>query len=376
MTKHYPIGPSSLSRIFACPGSLKLSEGKGSESSKYATEGTMAHELAAEMIGGAFTTDPNPYPDGMMDHCGAYAAFCREQLMSKPHSVKWVEHTLESKTVEGLGGTPDLFGTYVEGEDEILHVIDFKYGAGVRVGVEQNPQLLAYLLLADEHTQVKPGELFTYDKYRASIFQPRTPGEPGETMEYSASQLIQFARELEQALGPRRSEEFHAGDHCGWCPSLTSCDHLNQIALKSAQASFDDVSDTSWVKLLKYKSAIKKLLDEIPKRMVTAMQEGKHFPGWKLVEGQGNRAWQDDDVTVLKRLAKKKIGKKIATTQKLKSPPQLEREGYGDEIAEMYHRPVLGPTLAPESDKRPAIEFETPAETFSEVPTENLSFLE
>lgn len=50
MTTHSKVGASSAKRWMACPGSVRLSEGIESKSSKFSIEGTQAHALAEQWL--------------------------------------------------------------------------------------------------------------------------------------------------------------------------------------------------------------------------------------------------------------------------------------------------------------------------------------
>ena len=203
MTVHYPIGPSSLSRVFKCPGSLRLAQGRETTTSQYATEGSLAHDLAAKALTGEGGSVIMFESDEMADHVQGYVAFCRSILKN---CSRWaVETTYESKEIREFGGTADFVAVIREGDRSVLHVVDFKYGAGVPVGVENNPQLLAYLLLARE-------DLGEHDAYRASIYQPRTSGEAAETVEYDRGDLEEFRKTLLDAISEERKDDFDAGD--------------------------------------------------------------------------------------------------------------------------------------------------------------------
>lgn len=362
---HSPKSPSGLKRVFACPASYWLSMGKSTESSKYAEEGTLAHDLAARMLLGEEVEFDDPE---MERYVTGYVNYCKDRA-GKEYRV---EQRIESDEVEDLGGTMDFVTMYVDDEEDILsthvlHVIDLKYGQGKSVEARDNPQLLAYLFLARERYGYR-------DLYRATIYQPRTPGEP-ETVTYYDADLDKFKHDLTVATDPANKDEFEAGGHCGWCPALQECPHLHQIALDTAESDFDTVvnDESKWKAIMDAKPAIEALLKEVPKRIAAKLESGGCVDGFKLVKGYGNRKWNLSDEEVLRKLANKKIGKKVATESKLKSPAKMEKLGYGDAIAAFVERPETGPRLVRSTDKRPALEFQTPEEVFAEEDPKKLT---
>lgn len=275
---------------------------------------------------------------------------------------QYIEETIESEKIEGLGGTADCVRVYWQGDNLVLHVIDLKYGKGVAVAAENNPQLLAYLLLWRDEL----ADLYSFDVFRATIYQPRTAGEPDDTVDYTPEELEQFEGALLAAIDEKRSEEFCAGDWCRWCPAVAHCPHLYEITVEAAAEDFSACEEIDrWLELKRVKPAIEKLLKEIDGKLLREIMHGRSVPGYKAVEGLGHSAWIDEDET-LKQLARRKVGKRIATVTKLKSPTQLKNEGYEKEIDGLFHRPNLGPKLAPVSDKREAITFTTPEEDFAD----------
>jgi hypothetical protein len=369
MPKHYRKSPSSLSRVFACPGSYWASAGKGgSTSSSYAEEGTLAHDLASHAL---YTCELDRLnaPNAEMQACvEGYVEFCQE-LYRQGDGWESIEETMIASGIEDLGGTADYITCYEENyrnspSRDVLHLVDFKYGIGVAVPCEANPQLLAYLWLARE----KYG---WFGVYRATIWQPRTPGPPEDTCDFTDADLDAWEAQLSEATDPKNKGEFSAGIQCRWCPASSTCDHLFQVTMDAARIELDegDKIEDKWVSLMKAKPAIEKLLKEVPKRMADYLLSGKKLPGWKLVNSRGNRRWSVSDDKVMKKLRRNGVGFKKSAARKLMSPTQLEKAGYGDLIEGLHivTRPQKGPTMVPDSDKRQGIECEDPVDSFREA---------
>lgn len=353
-----------MARILACPGSLTL--GGESAASDYAAEGTQAHDYGANVLRSHHMGEPPPpHPgDEMAAAVGVYVDFVEPLVLAAAAAgVVGIEETLESATVPGFGGTPDFYA--VERSNGTCHVVDFKYGVGVPVAAERNPQLLSYAALLLERFPRLGGFWLT-------IVQPRCAGKGVDSWRVDPADVAAFRERVAAASTQRH---FAAGDHCRWCPALATCDHLYAETKKLAALDFADATADAdrWPEIMRLAAPIKRLLDAIPGRMLDAIRQGRRFEGFKAVQSLGNRTWRNDEDATLKALAKCKLGKKIVTEARLKSPTQLEREGYADQIAPLVHRPDRGLTVVAECDKRPAVEFETAAATFAEL---DLSFLE
>jgi hypothetical protein len=350
---HHKLSPSAAHRWLACPGSLGYPA--EDRTSQYAEEGTRAHELANRGLtadNDLWTADAS---DEMIEAVRVFIDHCRGL---GPVDIDKSELFLESKMLADFGGTLDHLAIH----DDTAHawISDFKYGAGVPVAAEKNPQLLCYAVLVLEN--YPDVETFTL-----TIVQPRTAGEAVDSWTCDRKTVSAFRQKI---IDTSNKTDLCPGDHCRWCPALTVCDALAAKTLEVAKLEFDDLN-SRLLEIFRLAPAIKSLLDAVPGRMISAMQHGESFPGLKAVQAYGNRAWKYDDDEIIRRLGREKIGKKISTVAKLRSPTQLEKDGYGDVVAPLCERPERGIALVPEADKRPALVFDTPSEQF-----DDLSFLD
>jgi len=117
------------------------------ESSDYANEGTTAHNIAAEILKGVLPLESvGTLPDEMIDAIIMYVNYVRRHV--KKTSKLYVEQRIRLDSIDGghFFGTADA----IVSSKTTLTVIDFKYGQGISVQPENNPQLLYYLLGAIE----------------------------------------------------------------------------------------------------------------------------------------------------------------------------------------------------------------------------------
>lgn len=241
--KHALLGASSSGRWIACPPSVNLSKGQPNRSSSYANEGTLAHEIAELALScKAFKISRAQY--------GRRVGPLRKREHYHPdmerHAVDYAEHVLAlamgadtfdlrletrvdySRWASGGFGTTDaaMFNSFV------LHVVDYKYGAGIPVDTVRNSQLMLYGLGAME-TLGYEGE-----RVVIHVVQPRVefPAAPWET---TRSELLEFAENevvpaAKLALGGGGA--FATGDHCKFCPSLSVCSFNVRQAFASVSA--------------------------------------------------------------------------------------------------------------------------------------------
>jgi hypothetical protein len=372
MPEHYRLSPSGANRWLRCPGSLEASRGQPDTASVYANEGTHAHLVASEALQQGIDAKEveRECPAGMVDAVQIYLDTIKELIRTRQEDgslliSEHIEEQLVSKAIEDFGGTADWLGLFAKEDEMVVHVCDYKHGVGEPVLAEGNKQMLSYLLLAREvHGR--------QDRYFATIVQPRTNGPAAETWEVTNEMLDDFEQEIREAVG--KPGEFHAGDHCRWCPALQVCDTVYQLALETAKMDFSTDNSPKdnverWVTLMDAASAIKAALAKIPRLMVEDMKRGVEFPGYKAVMSIGNRKWKLDDADIVKRLAGRKVGKKVTCPPTLLSPTKLENLGYKEQIQDLITREEKGPVAVPVTDRRKALDLS------GEADMEDMSFL-
>lgn len=377
---HFRLSPSAAYRWSACPGSLKQTEGEVSQSSVYAEEGTQAHSVAEQLASAAVNIGEN-WPEyiselqlkegqnqEMVDNAARYAAvICETIKHAEANGHELIDFDLElslvHSTIPDFGGTADccLIFRRPDGSHDAW-VIDYKYGTGTIVEAEGNLQLLAYATLLADHYKYPRLEFFG-----GVIVQPRATQTGDGGVRYTQFGLADVSAFEKLCIRASQSEELLTGDHCRWCPARTKCPALLEKARKAVTQQ-DNLSAEEqhqrWIELLELAPALKSLLDEIPKKMIEAIRLGADFPGYKVVESVGHRAWKFPDEQILRALKKYGLAKKACLTDPvLKSPAQVEKILSDKEVLEaLVERPKRGLTIAKSNDRRPAVEFSEPEE--------------
>jgi hypothetical protein len=228
--KHAKYSPSSIYRVLACAGSVKLSEGIPSRTSPAAEEGTLAHELMELMLLGKRPL-VSKYPDYMRTDVRHFVADLNKY--QTPTSELLVETKVDLTFIhEELYGTADV--SIVDLYDR-LHVIDFKYGKGY-VSEKNNPQLMTYLLGI--------AHLYSYDfaDYEVSIYQPRYKGKSMRTYVTTKKELKEFAKLLMWGIDEAESKNpsLNVGNHCHFCPAKDICPERDGVHKANAKLDFDN----------------------------------------------------------------------------------------------------------------------------------------
>lgn len=380
---HDVYGCSSSSRWIACPGSIALAGDLESQGSAYANEGTVAHEIVAGVLSGKAMPDhvklcnrcSMEFGVAACTHCGGreyriddempiYCQMYVDYILSLTDANYLmhmaIEVRIQSERFPGHGGTVDCYLIYKDDNGRVwLHVVDFKYGKGVPVGVEGNTQLQCYAALARErHPNVR--------HFRGTIVQPRVGDGLPHTVEISLEDLASLDMKIMDAMV---TEDLVPGPHCRWCPASAKCPAIFERARELAQQEFDTVyeflDDEGKLEQEIYRlreimsmvPALKRLIAETPQRMLRLMQDGHSIEGYKAVARLGYRTWTSSEEEVVSTLVDRGVSEEDLYTRKLLSPAQLEKAGYKKVTDGLTFRPMRGYAIAPVTDKRPAAEI-------------------
>jgi len=369
MTLHAKLSASGAHRWMNCPGSVAAEANLPDRSSVYADEGTLAHAIceyalvndttafdasiaiAAEMITkmphlkGCVTKD-------FIDACQMYIDYVRAQSGS--------ERMYEVR-VDFSQWVPEGFGTsdVVILDGNTVRIIDLKFGKGVKVDAQDNPQALLYAL----GTFNDFGWLAAIEHIEMHIVQPRLDHVSVSTV--SRSGLMKFGELASQAAELALSEKAPRvpGDkQCRFCKAKATCPALLEKTQKALMSEFEDLdikpvnklTDDQLRQALEAKSLIEAWLSAVERLVTERIVEGKDFPGFKIVEGRSLRQWKDKDVgSTLEFL----LGDG-AYVKKLISPSQAEKllgKSHKDKIEPYVIKARGKPTLTSSQDPRPAI---------------------
>lgn len=241
MADHAVLSASGSHRWLNCTPSARLElefENTGSEAAR---EGTAAHALCEHKLKRALhmrsRRPVSDYDSDEMEECtDAYVDFVMEQYEAAKQvcedPVILIEQRLDFSCYVPYGfGTGDCLII----SDDRLHIIDFKYGMGVLVEAEDNPQMKLYAL----------GALAVYDalydirEVSMTIFQPRR--ENVSTWTIPVEDLKAWA---ENELKPRAKMaydgegEYLPGEWCTFCRAAVRCRARAEEKLKLAQTEF------------------------------------------------------------------------------------------------------------------------------------------
>lgn len=371
---HALLSASSSHRWLNCNPSARLEREFADRETTAAAEGTAAHALAEHKLKRRLKLRSerpvSVFDTEEMEICtDDYADFVMEQVTKErrrdPDTQVFIEQRLDFSCY-----VPEGFGT---GDCLIvskgrLHIIDLKYGMGLLVDSEENPQMKLYALAAltqyEEQYQIK--------KVKLTIFQPRR--ENVSTWETSVAKLKKWATKelIPKAEKAFKGEgEYCPGEWCIFCKAAVKCRARAEDKLRLAQSEFKMpplLTDAEIEDVLAKLPDIKKWADEIQEYALAKALAGKEWTGFKLVEGRSVRKFTDERAVVK---AANAAGYHDIYKQTLISLTEMEKlmgkAEFSKVLGALVTKPQGKPTLVPDTDKRQAITVSNPKNEFSEI---------
>lgn len=364
MGAHAILSASASHRWLKCLPSAKWEQQFPDKTSAYAEEGTRAHALAEKTLkefreGGSpeVVSDDAEMKEAIQSYVDTVVEKYTEARQASPDARLLIEQHLDfSKWVPQGFGTGDCLII----SDKILEVCDLKYGKGVEVSAQGNSQMRLYALGAIEAQEMFWG----FDKVRMTIIQPRIGNISSEEMsveDLKAWGAIAHQRALLAFEGKGKPV---AGDHCRFCRCRTVCRTYADYMTAPLKEAFkmpqelqpDEIADI----VLKAKK-IKNWLEDIETYALVQAMDGRKLPGLKLVAGRSVRKIINPDLAAGKLLEAGYKPEEIYKPQSLQTMTELKKLCGAKKLESLLEGNMettkRSPALVPESDKRPALEF-------------------
>lgn len=384
---HALLSASGAHRWLLCTPSAMLEEQFPDTTSEAAKEGTLAHELAELKVRNYFNPadiskrklnaqikkmkENELWQDEMLGHTDTYIDYIRDvsiKLPSQPYVAVEKRLDLGAYVPEGFG-TADCI--MLQGED--LFVLDFKYGKGVPVSAEENPQMMLYALGAYKAYCF----LYPISRIHMSIIQPRLDNI--SEWECSLEELLKFGQYVSEraALAVKGEGDFCPGEkQCRFCRAKQQCraraDHNIRMAFSPDKGKMPPlISSEEAGRYLLEGEDLEKWLKDLKEWALAECLAGKQVPGWKAVEGRGSRDWTDMEAA-FEKLTKSGVTEEAMLWEKkpltlAQVEKMVGKKDFQDAVGEFVIKKPGKPALVKESDKREAITNRvTAAEAFKE----------
>lgn len=404
---HAILSASGAPGWMRCYGKLAMEKGYPESSSKYADEGTAAHDVASMCLeqgqdASAFVgrmiqvkgRDSWEVTDEMAEAVQVYVDTVRGlggELMveQKVDYTRYLFDPGHDPSVTAYGTSDALV---VVGSE--LIVVDYKHGRGVKVDAEENEQLMLYALGCYDVASLA----YDIETVRLMIIQPRANNISEWTL--SVDDLLQFG--MRAKVAARHAAHQYEGNaepkltpgekQCRFCKAKATCpalaaDVLDTVRGPSPAEDFGDLSvaDTEELAMLGddnieermakvdlIEGWCKAVRGEVERRLL----EGKQLRLFKLVQGRrGARAWANPEEAEA-ALKAMRLKADVMYDFKLISPTSAEKLAKAGTIGKRQWPKVEalitqadgGPSVAPVSDKRPAMLVAVTPDDFLDVP--------
>jgi hypothetical protein len=350
---HSQFGGSVAPRVLRCPASVSLIEKVPAhlrKSSAYADRGTALHaamtlllddnppsidDLAGQAFGDYALT-----PDDVENALRPAYAYV-DTLLGTPDAEYYFEQRIAFPTIAGAFGTADLIARI----NDTIHVIDFKFGSGVRVlalypdGDEDiiNGQLLFYAAAA-RHSF--PEFFAGIENIVLTILQPQSI-EPDAEMVSSVAvthaELDEFIETYRAACAEAltAAPRLARGDWCRFCPARPICPAHTGPLLDLAQFAMPmpsgngaaPPSKEAYLQALaaglELVDAVKDLRTALHDQAKRALESGDLVPGYALTAGRAERHWRDE-VVAIGALLVLGLDREDIIAEAMRSPRQIE----------------------------------------------------
>lgn len=377
---HAILSPSSAKRWINCTPSALLAEEAGSKSSVYAEEGTLAHEIAEyaltqylNVLYDPITDEALPIKDehlknplfsiDMANYIRDYCEYVISEVYEMDRADDMCKMYLERR-VDITDYAPDSFGSVdvTLETGRTIHIIDLKYGTGVRVSADHNEQMMLYALGA-----LKAAASKDITNIRMTIAQVRL--DHYDTFEMSKGELLDWA---EKVLKPAAKDAIQGkgkqviGSWCQFCPAKAQCRAQRDAIL----ADFDEkpepllLSDEEIVDLIGKIDTYKSWIESVNKYVYDRAIQGYKWEGYKLVAGRSSRVIKDE-AKIRQALLNEFLEDEVLNI-KLKGIGDLEKllgkkvfsARFGDAIESRPGAPKLVPESAKGVEYSPLCDFD------------------
>lgn len=361
--QHAVLSASSANRWLNCTPSALLNAIVPDKATSYAQEGSEAHllcEFEIKKALGVLMDDPRStlqYYDKEMQECADdYRDYVMAQLAKAKETCQDPLICIEQK-LDYSRWVPQGFGTgdCLIVSDGTMHVIDFKYGVGVKVPAQMNPQMLCYGLGALDTF----GDLYSIDTVILTIYQPRRAHI--DTFTISKDALLKWAEEVlapAAKLAAAGKGEFSVGDWCTFCKIKGSCRARAKVNMSLKNCEWMEAATLdpeSVAQMLPEVDGLISWAEDFKKEALDMAIGGTPIPHYKLVEGRANRTYADSNevATVVEKAGYDPYEKKIKTVTAMQK--MLGKNEFNELLKDLIIKPQGKPTLVPESDPRPAM---------------------
>jgi hypothetical protein len=354
------VGGSTAKRVINCPGSVALVQKMPAKpSSEHADRGTMLHDVISEILGKDLPWDQfigtvyegQVLTQELFDEKIVVAL----ALLDEVDPDKKMEYEVETRVgfgdlLPGVFGSTDLVGRV--GSRAV--VLDWKFGDGVVVDAEENPQLMFYAA-ACMRTESAQWAFAGATEVECIIIQPPMIKRWVTTKE----RIKQFEQTLVQAVKAAQQPDakLAVGDHCRWCAGKPICPKMTGAVDRALQVQLKEIDVDTLGRYLKNADLLEDWIKDLRGLALQLLEKDLPVPGYKLVQKQARRKWTDES-KAKEALLGMGLKESVVVETSVMSPAQAEKalkKRWADLPEGLVKSESSGTTLASEDDPRPAV---------------------
>ena len=353
------VGGSTAKRVINCPGSVALvAKMPPKPSSKYADEGTLLHNVIAEIVMEGHP--PEHYLGTKYEDQTLTQELIDDKLKPALAALDQIdpnqEMEIEAETsvnfgdlLPGVFGSTDLIGRL--GNRAV--VLDWKFGDGVAVDVEENPQLMFYAAAAMR----TPSAQWAFEgatEIEMVIVQPPAVKRWVTTPERIAAFELQLVQAVKASQKPNAKLE--VGDHCRWCAAKPVCPQMTGAVDRALKMKIEAIEPERLGKYLANADMLEQWITDLRALAFAMLESGAPVPGYKLVAKRATRSWTDETkakAELLKSLPESEVVEmSVISPAKAEKALKKRKIGLPDDLVVAISS---GNTLASVDDPRPEV---------------------
>ena len=292
------VGGSTAKRVINCPGSVALVQKMPPKpSSEHADRGTLLHNMMEEILTSGDA--PESFIGARYNDQILTQDLIDEKIKPAMEALdaidpdQTMEYEVETRVgfgdlLPGVFGSTDLIGRI--GSRAI--VLDWKFGDGVMVEVEENPQLMFYAAAA-MRTKEAAWAFEGATEIEMVIVQPPEVRRWVTTPERIAKFELELVQAVKQAM--KADAQLAVGDHCRWCAAKPICPKMTGAVDRALKVQIDALPAAQISTYLKNADMLEDWIKDLRSLALQMLESGAKLPEYKLVAKRAIRSWSDEE---------------------------------------------------------------------------------
>ena len=354
------VGGSTAKRVINCPGSVALVQKMPPKpSSEHADRGTLLHNMMEEIL--VSGDAPESFIGARYNDQILTQELIDEKIKPAMEALdaidpdQTMEYEVETRVgfgdlLPGVFGSTDLIGRI--GSRAL--VLDWKFGDGVMVEVEENPQLMFYAAAAMRTKEAQ----WAFDgatEIEMVIVQPPEVRRWVTTPKRIAAFELQLYQAVKISELP--NAKLAVGDHCRWCAAKPICPLMTGAVDRALKVQIEALPAPQISDYLKTADMLEEWIKDLRSLALQMLESGAKLPEYKLVAKRAIRSWSDEEKAKIALFAYGLTESEVMETSVV-SPAKAEKALKKRKVSlpdDLVVAISSGNTLASADDPRPEV---------------------